>query len=116
MDADVFFDDFFGAPTAGSGLTAEEAAQLAAAAALADRLPEARTAKLDLELVHAGMLPANFAQLQIDAGGHVSTVGGDTSPAEVWGYFVAATGDAAVQRIAAATGGAGEASFPIAVT
>ncbi|XZE56646.1 hypothetical protein SH139x_002769 [Planctomycetaceae bacterium SH139] len=133
MSASVFFDDFFGAPSSGSGLTAEEAAQLAAAAALADRLPEVRTAKLDLDLAHAGvaalyqanlsglvtsdLLPANFSLLQIDLSGQV-TIAGDTSlsAAAVWDYFVAASGDAAVNRIGTAVGLPGEASFQLSFT
>src|SRR6056297_333833 len=133
MSASVFFDDFFGAPSSGSGLTAEEAAQLAAAAALAERLPELRTAKLDLDLAHAGaaalyqadlsglvtsdLLPANFSLLQIDLSGQV-TSSSDTSlsAAAVWDYFVAASGDAAVNLIATAVGLPGEVSFQLSFT
>src|SRR5690606_34250321 len=63
-------------------------------------------------------LPANFSHLQIDAEGRVESTGSGAGAdaAEVWSYFVAPTGDAAVARIAAATGGASSASHRITVT
>ena len=133
MDAELFFDDFFGAPAPASGLTAEEALQLAAAAALADRLPENRTSKLDRDLAHAAaaelyradtsmlvrgdQLPGNFDLLQIDGGGFVSArIDTTDTAAAVWAYFVAPTGDAAADRFAAAAGAPTSASQPINIT